>query len=378
MLYFKVKKKSFLLSFIFIFHNQTSSADWKLIYQEDFENIKVIHTEKWQKDDFPDDDKFSENGRYFSERLIKPPQAYRLTTHFGQTSLSHTGWLTAESYTLNRNTDQSALLSIQLDPVNKNNKVLKLSSPNHTDATLIRSSEQLQGRYRVSLKVGFPNFGSGEKLNGYDGDERANPWLDQSSTSENGFYWLAITDTVPRPHNNIWLHHHRKIVIDSDNHFPAWSQVWNGTEFIDSGKHPIMLFALNGNGETDPLNGKPFISFSHSQWQRSGQIKAVDSYLTDQWYELVIERNKNQVTVQISGHFKYGGEKKYTAEIDLNQQCVWHYNRAFDHKNPNCKIDSESGDKIWPDYFFFGDPHINFYEGEVSYDDIKLEMWREE
>jgi len=31
----------------------------------------------------------------------------------------------------------------------------------------------------------------------------------------------------------------------------------------------------------------------------------------------------------------------------------------------------------WPDYFMLGDPHANFYEGEVHYDDIRLEVWRD-
>jgi hypothetical protein len=31
-------------------------------------------------------------------------------------------------------------------------------------------------------------------------------------------------------------------------------------------------------------------------------------------------------------------------------------------------------DQGWPDFFAFGDPHINFYEGSVLFDDIKLEI----
>ena len=30
----------------------------------------------------------------------------------------------------------------------------------------------------------------------------------------------------------------------------------------------------------------------------------------------------------------------------------------------------------WPEYFMFGDPHVNYYEGQVLYDDVKLEVWR--
>ena len=31
---------------------------------------------------------------------------------------------------------------------------------------------------------------------------------------------------------------------------------------------------------------------------------------------------------------------------------------------------------VWPDWFMFGDPHVNYYEGEVLYDDVTLELFR--
>lgn len=350
-----------------------SYAEWKILYQEDFEQTKVIHSNEWQEDSFPDRDRYSEKGSFFTDQCIESPKGFRLSSKFGQK-----GWLTAESYSLNRCTDPEILLSVVTDPGDKHNNVLRLSSPEHTDATLIRSSDQLTGKYRISLKVGFADFGSGTCLNGYDGGETAKPWLDQSAINENGFYWLTIADTVPRPHNNIWWHHHRKIVIDTDNHFPAWIKVWNGEEFIDSGKHPIMMFALDGNGKSYPETGKPFISFSHWKWHPSGEIKAVDAYLPDQWYEVVIERDQNSFTLKISGRFAHGGYRDYVATIDASKNCIWHYNRMTDQKNPGCHSQSDYENDAWPDYFFFGDPHINYYEGHVYYDDIKLEVWLDE
>ncbi len=207
-----------------------SSAEWEALFQEDFEKVRTIHTEEWQEDTFPVHGAFSERGSYFTDQCIESPKGYRLSTTFGEA-----GWLTAESYTRNRCTDPESLLSIVTDPAQSKNKVLRLSSPEHSDATLIRSRDQLKGKYRISMKVGFPDFGNGKCLNGYGGGETATPRLDQSAINENGFYWLAIADTIPRPHNNIWWHHHRKIVIDTDNHFPAWMEIWNGEEFISCG-----------------------------------------------------------------------------------------------------------------------------------------------
>ena len=31
----------------------------------------------------------------------------------------------------------------------------------------------------------------------------------------------------------------------------------------------------------------------------------------------------------------------------------------------------------WPDWFQLGDPHENYYEGSVLYDDLRLEVWRD-
>jgi hypothetical protein len=61
-------------------------------------------------------------------------------------------------------------------------------------------------------------------LTAISGGECSEPWFNCDSTLQNGFYWLTILDEVPRPHNNIWIHHHRKVVIDSDNNKESWSK----------------------------------------------------------------------------------------------------------------------------------------------------------
>jgi hypothetical protein len=38
--------------------------------------------------------------------------------------------------------------------------------------------------------------------------------------------------------------------------------------------------------------------------------------------------------------------------------------------------DGGTASTTWPDYFMFGDPHTNYYMGEVYYDDVHLEVWR--
>lgn len=73
------------------------------------------------------------------------------------------------------------------------------------------------------------------------------------------------------------------------------------------------------------------------------------------------------------------------ARIDAAQACVWHYPRTLGEAQPRCEnqrtypsVGTEYWPVggTWPDWFIFGDPHENFYEGSVLYDDVKLEVWR--
>lgn len=75
------------------------------------------------------------------------------------------------------------------DPKNPNNQVLKISTPEHTDGVVLRSKNPLPPKYRISLKIGFANYGNETKLNGYNsGNERAEPWRELSSVGHNSFY----------------------------------------------------------------------------------------------------------------------------------------------------------------------------------------------
>jgi hypothetical protein len=355
--------------------SKAANAAWQLRFGEDFQTVESVHVVAWRSDAKPADGPFSDTDDYFGGT---PPSAFRLSSPLGQ----H-GWLMAESYTRDENTVPGELLSIVEDPQQPGNRVLRLRSPQHTDASIVRSAAPLPARYRISLRVGYPQFGDGQGLNGYHGDELAEPWADGPAISENGFYWLAILDTVPRPRNHVWLHHHRKAVIDSDNHHPPWMQIWDGNRFVDSGRHPIMMFVVDGRGAANARTGKPFISYSAGAWQPSGLIRAVDRYLPNQWYEVSIERGENHFRFSIRGKFAFGGQHTYTTGIDYRQACVWHYNLPGQPLAPACRRvsaadwDAWDGDGGWPDYFFFGDPHVNYYEGEVHYDDIRLEVWVE-
>ena len=347
---------------------------WKVAFQEDFESGSLPQG-AWSPDPVPDDGPFADNGSFFQAQGVVPPKALRTSVPFGQG-----GWLTAESYTRDSTRRFSDLLSVVPDPSGAPGHVLRLASPAHTDATVVRPTRQLPDRYRISLRVGYANFGDGKSgLNGYStGFETAGPWHPgDAATGQNGFYWLTILDAMPRPHNNTWIHHHRKVVIDSDNNTPPWMEMWNGSSFGLNGENPIMMIALDGKAPVSDLYGSPFLSYSAGAWQPSGQIRAVDSYLPAEWYTASIERSGGRMTLEISGRFRYGGVRTYTTSIDLAANCVWHFNQTPAEARSACDGPDWPHGSAYPDWFMFGDPHNNYYQGFVYYDDVKLETWTE-
>jgi hypothetical protein len=163
-------------------------------------------------------------------------------------------------------------------------------------------------------------------------------------------------------------------------------EMFERTAFRLDGENPVMIFALDGLGAGTETTGKPFLSWAAGQWQPSGAIRAVDGYLPGEWYRVSIERSDGLFTLEVSGRFRFGGQQTYRASIDAKSNCVWHFNRTAEEDASQC-VD-ESGwpsapsdpkwpaGQTWPDWFMFGDPHTNYYRGQVLYDDVQLEVWR--
>jgi hypothetical protein len=332
-----------------------AARQWVTLYQEDLSRASLPQA-KWVKDEYPDDGIHSDNGEFFRKRGIHPPVAYRASAPFGDQ-----GWLTFESYSRSNKTRIADLVSIQADPNGKGGKALRVVSPKHTDATVIRPSKPLPAEYRVCVEVGYADFGNGkageDNLNGYLGLEKSEPWTQYIARRENGFYWLTILDSLPRPHNNVWIHHHRKVVIDSDNNKDAWTNIWDGKTFRPSGEHPVMMFALSKDGLDHEFVGKPFISLSGGAWQPVGEIRAADAYEDKAWYEACVQHDAAEFRLSArsleGGRFKFGGDTRYEGGIEAS--------RVY-------QADAR------PEYFMFGDPHNNFYRGTVYYRNIRLEV----
>ena len=361
---------------------------WVVAAREDFSSgaVAALEAGAFAPDPVPDDGPYADGGAFFQARGVVPPAAFRASQPLGAG-----GWLTVEAYTRRAGAALSELAAVVTDPADPSNRVLRISPREHTDAAVVRPTAPLPPRYRISLRVGFPSFGDGKVgLNGYDGGEKAGPWWPaEDATRQNGFYWLAILDRPPRPHVNTWIHHHRKVVVDSDNHYPPWMSIWNGSAFVPSGERPVMAFALDGRRHVDARSGNPFLSFSAGAWQPSGAIRAVDAYLPGTWYRVTIERDGPVYGIELSGRFAFGGERTYRGSIDAAARCVWHWPatageaaQAKGCEDPSAlpglgpEFPRWPAGGAWPDWFMFGDPHVNYYEGEVLYDDVVLEVWR--
>jgi hypothetical protein len=334
-------------------------GSWKLLYEQNFEDPAPLFKAglpRWVPDSYQDTDDYSDGGAHFQRLGVTPPVAFRAEGTFGKD-----GWLSVAAYSRSDATKFSDLFQVVADPADAHHRVLKVSSPAHTDGIVVRPTKALPKKYRVCLKVGFASFGDGKpgagSLNGYAGGEKDEPWSNGDATLENGFYWLTILDATPRPHNNVWIHHHRKVTIDSDNNKEAWTNIWEGKDWVADGQHPIMMFGIDKDGQDDGNTGRPFLSWSHGALQSSGAIRAVDAYKDNTWYSACIERNENAFVLTTSGDFKWGGQQTYVGTIPT-------------------RLVYQAGDGV-PDFFMFGDPHNNYYRGTVYYDDIRLETWQE-
>jgi hypothetical protein len=388
----------------------TSPDGWVLAKKEGFET-KLSPDLPWAEDRYGNpEDPWDEDGAFFFEKYrsltsggnfaqeLAKFRSFRKSISYGEQ-----GWLTFELY--GRDADANGAL----DPATEHggefliksengNCYLELNNKVHHDGAEVRSSDPLPPEYRIRLKVTPVSAGGREGdgtwgKNGYsDKNENAGPWRFNNRSAapleawkENGFYFLAILDTKPMPHNNVWIHHHRKVVIDSDNNVPpSWSKIWDGSKLITEGSHPVSMLALDGNFG-DVWTGNSFHCVYNGGFQKNcgnNLHAAADAYINGETYSVMIERNATHYALEITGKFQFGGQTTYRGQIDFKNTPVWHYNNTVQDapkgrnsqplKNLGIDWNSWPENSAYPDYFMFGDPHIAHYEGTVRYDDIEL------
>lgn len=381
-----------------------AGAGWKLVHHETFD-APFQEPATWTEDLYGHEspyhvDAFDEDGEFFVARGgesfregLRRFRSFRKSFTYGQG-----GWLTVELYGRDSDRDGSPETGGRFEAVGGK---ARLVSARHYDGAIVRSTAPLPARYRVEVTVSNIRFGGqqdgswthGGKVNGYDGDETADPWrFSDESTAPlsaifaNGVYFLCITDYArPAPHNNVFIHHHRKVVMDTANNFGddgPWSKVWNpltGQAETDGSRYVSMIW-LRGDAFGSPWNGNRFSSYTAGGW-KDGPV-FVDKHIEGEAYVFTVERDGRGYAMSVAGRFHHGGKTVYAARRDFREPPVtWHYNqRPEEHEAPahNETVDFGKRFETWPaesaypDHFFFGDPHINYYEGTAEFDDVKL------
>ncbi|WP_218920103.1 hypothetical protein [Chondromyces crocatus] len=380
------------------------APDLQLVLHETFDT-PFIEPEAWTEDTYGPSspwhvDDFDEDGAFFLEaggELFRAGLAsfrsFRKSFTYGRD-----GWLTVELY--GRDQDRDGVPESGGRFVSEGGRA-RLVSKRHHDAAILRSTHPLPPRYRVEVTVSGIRFGGagpngwlspdGSRFNGYDGDEIGDPWRFRTNSptplpalTDNGVYFLCITDYArPAPHNNVFIHHHRKVVMDTDNNIPAWSAVWDPlTQRPElDGSHYVSMIFLDGSSFGSPWTGNAFVSFTPAGFERGPVF--VDKYLDGEAYTFAVERDGEAYTLAVTGRFHHGGATTYIARRRFRDDPpVWHYNQVPGElgappMRQKVTVGSRSfeawpADVGYPEHFFFGDPHINYYEGTAEFDDVKL------
>ncbi len=440
--------------------SKNTTINWKLLHNESFEE-EFAPPKEWAIDDYTqqDDIFFGENGYGVQElwrqvggkdglstfyNELTSFTSFRQSYYYGETELvdgKEVPWLTVETYGRGESgaTEPSSGGQAVLSPTGG----AQLICDKHTDAVMLRSTNPLPNTYRLEITVKDMNLGgknydenywedphwtqeawtSNGKMNGYDEktalDLKAGPWRPSGDKlnpddpfapayDQNGGYFLSIVDYPdPKPHNNLFLHHHRKVAMDFDNNVDfidgwggPWSKVWNGTKYVDDGSRYISMLWANGNHPNIPdkhtflqylQTGQKFYTFTPDEEQtpRINTVEMVDKYIPGEEYTFAIERTKDYYEMSVTGNFFYGGQTTYShrkahlPSPDNGNTVTWHFNQTTDELNgytpPNDKftlmdktLETWPKDATYPDYFFAGMPHINYYSGSMTFTNIKL------
>ncbi|WP_182201524.1 FIMAH domain-containing protein [Paraliobacillus salinarum] len=414
--------------------NQNVNSYWELKYEEDFSDELDIDNEPWVRDSYEEDSpwrvngELDDNGDFFhikgGNNFKRHLDSFWLMRK--RSALGENDWLTVELAARDYNKDGHPENPVSFDNFTfENGKTgAKLDEPDYSGGGIIRSTDPLPPEYRIEYKLKTIDFGGMRngsfeydgKTNGYNpkGVKTNFPWKASGSFEgvsdpsnpnfsnvkrENGFYFLSIVDyDNPAPHNNIFIHTHRKVNMDAYNVNGLWSDAYsvcnpdNGALYNYnsdlSTRNAINVLFMNGKKYKDhamPYN--EFLIETECGSYEGDIVSAAEiqpELMPEEDYTFAIERNKTGYTMEISGNFLHAGEKtlRYSRDFIENGQPIYHYNNTpeqYDGQFDKIWSDGEyTIEHTWPkgsaypDYFIIGDPHLTHYEGSATISDIKL------
>jgi hypothetical protein len=401
---------------------------WRLVAAEGFDRpLDDRHAAWFRDDDGPgsayDVDEYDNDGAFFDtvggpafrEQLAKV-RTYRKSFAFGAR-----GWLTAE---LAGRDDDGDGRPDGAPTLTARGGAAHLNEPNHKGGVLIRSTRALPAEYRVEVTLRGLDFGGQRggswdypdgRINGYapDGCKTNFPWASGGDFSRpecswpdvrsdaNGFYYLGIMDyDRPAPHNNVFIHVHRKVAMDSYNRY---KYTGSGLRYCNPATGQYEPYAAGtGNGVnaifmTDDRRyadqpGTEYLMHSECGFAKGGaivsQVDLRPELLPGESYRFAVERRDGAYTMEMSGVFAHVGRAtfRYTRAFVQDGEPIWHYNQRpeeYDGRfngewtwsgpgGTHVDRDTWPAGSAYPDHFIIGDPHMNFYEGGAQIDDVRL------
>jgi len=415
-------------------------ADWRLVRSESFSRPIVARDDTgWfaDKDEAGspyDVDEYDNDGDYFRtfggedfDRHLESVDLYRRAYSFG-----NDGWLTAEL--AGRDTDGTGVEdeapAFERTILPGVGPVGTFDVPNNRAGAVLRSTEPLPTEYRIEVTLRTIDFGGKRdgtwhydgKINGYDPDDcKTNfPWSGSTSwdyslaecdwfdvtRDSNGYYFLSIMDYErPAPRNNVFIHNHRKVVMDGYNRYNVTG---NGLRYCDPASGKLQPYEWGSGNGVNMLfmtpdrryAGQPGTEYlMHSECGTTygggivSQVDLMPELMPSRSYRFAIERRDGHYVLEVSGTFRNVGEATYRYEqpFDDGTHPVYHYNQTAEEydgrHNADWVYSSGRGtvvdEDIWPagsaypDYFLMGVPHTNFYEGTASIDNIRLHVPQE-
>lgn len=405
---------------------------WKLKYSEDFD-APLGESGTWVVDPQGDDspwhvDEFDDDGEYFRVKggddfteALDSVDILRKRTEVGED-----GWLTIEHAAQDRDRDGVPDNEPSLDVADGE---ATIDIPGQDAGLVLTATDTLPDEYRIEYDLTAFDFGGKRdgdweydgKYNGYEQAEcKTNfPWVREGTpstdpcdepwgdvTSENGFYMLSIMDYAkPAPHNNIFIHSHRKVGMDTYSVSADWSEGLYQVCDPSTGE-------LYSYEESDAVNvNQSFFdgtSFRNPDFAYSEFVMPTDcglfvgnddteivaaaemqpEVLPEEKYTFAIERTKDSYVTEMSGNFANVGNTTLRYEqpfISEDGTSVLHYNQTAEEYdgslNQELTFSGPHGEftkEIWPegsaypDNFLIGVPHLNYYEGSAGIDNLKL------
>ena len=411
--------------------NPAPTAAWRLVQSEAFTTPASDASAAWFKDSDAagsryDVDGYDNDGAYFD--AVGGPAFRKQLGTFGQfrkaVPLGSGGWLTAElaARDVNRDGKPDGVPAVRTVDLN-GNPALLMNEPDHRGGVVLRSTNPLPAEYRVEVTLRTIDFGGMRngtwdypdgRINGYkpSGCKTNHPWATSGDfsrkpcdwtnvrTDSNGFYYLGIADYArPAPRNNVFVHTHRKVVMDGYNRYK-----YTGSRLVNC--NPLTkafepYSSGTGNGVNAIFNtperrwpdqpGTSYVMESECGTRTTGLVSQAElrpELMPGQSYRFAIERIAGGYTMEMSGSFRHIGEStlRYHRKFVQDGQAIWHYNQRpeeYDGAFNSTWTYSGAGGtythantwpagSAFPDYFFLGDPHTNFYEGRAHVDDVRL------